>query len=886
MLAITTLRLVDGEIDYTDRSLPETFEHRIRDMNLTLNNFNLAPAARNPLHFTARTPAGEHITWDGSFRLDPFSSEGTIKIDPAATPIYGPYYQRFSQFDVNRGRLGMQAKYRFLPMRSEPVIDVDVDSIVVEDLQLGRAGSEHEFYRVKRGEVSEMYIDLVGRKLTIHRVRAQRGALTVRRAADGSLPIRQALAATLAGNSNGQVELKDSTNQTGLMETLQQILGRAQRQSWTVRLDEFAIEGHEIIWIDQSFAEPVELHAGKIDVTGGPVASEQQYAFPMKLSVQMDDGGLVDLDGEVRPMTPAIDAAVTLQNFDLAQITPYLEKYVQLAVPQGRVTLDGQTELALSPDQSVRLAYRGNAILNDLRVAQQAREGGPSAQVAEMTLSDLTISSRPWKIILPTTQARTIALRQDGDDQPSIKISQATLTELTVSAGGEPWQLQVRQVSLEKPYLLAGLTSEGRFNIRQLLQAWRGDGGETTGDQINARPMQMSLGQVQVSNGSGTVFDRRMEKPVTVDFDRLEATLGDVTLESGEHAQLKVAARINQDGTLHTDGSIEISDPGRFTDLTIKGSALKMNQYRPYVERYLGYAVESGQLKLDVTCKLRSHQLDVEAHLVLSNFYLGQKVQSKYAVDAPVKPGLDLLRDRQGQVELTIPIKGSLAEPEFQLAGLISRAVGGVLAAIATAPFDILASIVASEEEKLDFSFVGFRPGSAELSSQAVDQLDALAQALHQRPAVSLRVTGGLAPDADRLPLKRRKFVMKDVPGEIATDAETPADVPPIDLDAPAYRQVIRQHYQQMQEIKSEERPVGQPNAEDWAEPPFEQMEQAVLTGVEVDPQAFRDLARARLRAVRQQLLKSGRLAADRIELGKPSTTATDQPRVTFEVRS
>lgn len=63
-------------------------------------------------------------------------------------------------------------------------------------------------------------------------------------------------------------------------------------------------------------------------------------------------------------------------------------------------------------------------------------------------------------------------------------------------------------------------------------------------------------------------------------------------------------------------------------------------------------------------------------------------------------------------------------------------------------------------------------------SPQAVDQLDALEQALHKRPAVSLRVTGGLAPDADRLPLKRRKFVMEDVPGEIATDAETAADAP------------------------------------------------------------------------------------------------------------
>lgn len=987
LLAIATLRLVDGKIDYTDRSLPETFKHQLRDIDLTLNNFNLAPAARNPLYFTAQTPAGEYITWDGSLKLNPLSSEGTIKIETAKTPIYEPYYERLGLFDVDRGRLSMHAEYRFLPMRREPVIEADIDSIVVENLKVGRVESEHEFYRLKRGEVSQMHVDLIGRKLTIHRIWANHGALTVRRTADGNLPIRQAFAAILggdpyreaasqasvdedsqAGDISKQVNPKDNADQTGLMGTLQQFLEGTPRQSWMIHLDEFAIEAHALAWIDNSFTEPVELHASKINLTGGPVASEQQYAFPMRLSAQIDDGSSVDLDGKVRPMAPAIDAAVALQNFDLTQINPYLERHTQLAAPQGRVTFDGQAEWALPPDQSVRLTYRGSARLMDLRIAQQAGQDDknrPSVQVAEATVDDLTISDQPWKIVLPTMRTRMIVLRQDGNDQPSVNISQARLTELTVTANpwrmdlvngeltdvivhrgtaeqpvarsaqvmlsslsgsfypltgslerlivaavslaesidtdptfkaetiavsdvaaqGEPWQLQVQEMALEKPYLLAGVTSEGRFNVQQLLAAWRGEGDESTGDQAEAQPAQMKLDRVRVSNGSGKLFDRRMDEPVTVDLDQLEARIDDVTLKVGEQAQLKVAVRLNQDATLQTNGRIEISDPPMFTELSITGSALTMNQYQPYVERYLGYTVESGQLQLDVTCQLRSRQLDARVHLVLSDFYLGQEVQSNYAIDAPVKLALDLLRNQQGQVELTIPIQGSLADPEFQLASLIIRVMGNMLANIATAPFDVLASLVAPEdkEKRPDLSSVSFSPGSTELSPQAVEQLDTLEQALYKRPAVSLRITGGLAPEADRLPLKRRKFVMRDVPGEIVTDVETAADAPAIDRDAPAYHQVIRQHYQQMQEVESKEEPADQLNA-NRAEPSFEQMEQAVLKGVEVEQQAFRDLARSRLRAVRQQLLKSGRLATDRIVLGEPSTTPTDQPRVTFEV--
>lgn len=882
MLVIATVRLVDGEIDYIDRSLPETFEHRVRDIDLTLNDFNLAPAARNLLHFTARTPAGEHIVWDGSFRFDPFSSQGAIKIDPAEPPIYGPYYQRFSRFDISRGRLSMQAQYRFLPMGREPVIDVDVDSIVVEDFKIGRAGSEHDFYRVERGEASKVHVDLVGRTLTIHRIWAKQGVVTIRRAMDGSLPILQAIAATVDGDTNAQANSEDNTELTGLMETLQRILERAQRQAWTVRIDEFEIEGHQIAWIDKGFSEPVELHVSKIDLSGGPVASERQYAFPIRLAAQMDDGSSIELHGKIRPMMPAIDATVLLQNFDLARINPYLERHVPLAVPQGRVTLDGQVELIRPPDQSLQLAYRGNATLENLSVVHRGTPRQPLVRSERVTLTALKGSVSPLKGSLDRLAAAAVSLVESTDGKPIFKAETVSVSDAV--AQGEPWQLQAKQVALEKPYLLAGLTSEDRFNLQQWFQAWRGDHSASSGDQADSQPMQMQLGWVQVSNGSGIVFDRRMDEPVTVDFDRFEATLNNVTLEPGEHAQVRVTARLHRDSPLRTDGSIEIGDPGRFADLTINGSGLPMNQYRPYVERYLGYALESGRMKLDVACRLQSHRLDAEAHLILSDFYLGQKVASDHAVDAPVKLALDLLRDRQGQVELTIPIQGNLAEPEFQFAGLIGRAIGGVLAAITTAPFDILASVVSPDEKGIDLRFVSFRPGSAELSAQAVNRLGVLEQALDQRPAVSLRVVGGLAPAADRLPLKRRKFVMKDVPGEIATGVETAADAPAIDPDAPAYRQVIRRHYQQMRQVGSAAAPAGERNAEGGVEPSFEMMEQAVLAGIEVDPQAFRDLARSRLQAVRQHLLKSGRLAAERVELGESSTTATDRPRVIFEV--
>lgn len=104
-----------------------------------------------------------------------------------------------------------------------------------------------------------------------------------------------------------------------------------------------------------------------------------------------------------------------------------------------------------------------------------------------------------------------------------------------------------------------------------------------------------------------------------------------------------------------------------------------------------------------------------------------------------------LLKDRDGVIDLNLPVGGSLNDPEFSIGGVVLKLIVNLLAKALTAPFALLAG-GGSE----DLSVVEFKPGSVQLADNAAPVLDKVAKALTDRPALRLTVTASADPQAER----------------------------------------------------------------------------------------------------------------------------------------
>ena len=74
-----------------------------------------------------------------------------------------------------------------------------------------------------------------------------------------------------------------------------------------------------------------------------------------------------------------------------------------------------------------------------------------------------------------------------------------------------------------------------------------------------------------------------------------------------------------------------------------------------------------------------------------------------------------LLKDRNGVIDIDLPISGTLDDPQFSIGGVILKALGNLITRIVTAPFTLLANLVGGGGPEL--GYVEFTAGRASLSS-------------------------------------------------------------------------------------------------------------------------------------------------------------------------
>jgi len=230
---------------------------------------------------------------------------------------------------------------------------------------------------------------------------------------------------------------------------------------------------------------------------------------------------------------------------------------------------------------------------------------------------------------------------------------------------------------------------------------------------------------------------------------------------------------------------------------------------------------------------------------------------------------LSLLRDRQGNVALNLPISGSLTDPEFSFPGLVSRVVGGLLRKVATAPFSFLASIAGggasgeaedaateeATEEGLDY--VRFASGLSTLGQDRHRKLRQLAAALEERQAVGLQVIGYADRTADREGLRQERLESALRPG--SDKAETAGDA---DLSEPARHKRLLALYRDW---------VGSTSSAEGLS--TMDLEKLLLERIDVSEAELLILARRRGVTAVEALVEAG-LSGERIKLLAPQFAA------------
>lgn len=847
-----------GRINWLDETLASPAQIRLKDVGLNASAIAMPLTASAPLQFSGTLGLDPSATGASlvMFKGSATDQAAQLTATVAAWPLdmAAKYVGQFllpalsGQLDTQLG-LNWQAATVDKPQ----VLQITAPRIAVSEVQL--AQGKTSLASVKRLALSDVDIDVSGQSFRAASMQLSQPKARVERDADKRWMYERWL--VTRGSAPLPVTAKSNVKPTA--------------PSWAVAINDVLLDGGAMSFSDKAGGKPVafDITAAKARL-GGLVLDDRPAAraqaaklMPLSASLRLATGrfepGRLDFKGSLGLAPLQAKGQLVARRLPVQAFEPYFGGALNIELLRADASFKG-------------------------RVAYRQAPAGPQAEAAgDVVLEDFKANSlTPSEDLLAwkTLNVRGLTVALDPAKATRVDVKETVLTDFFARVIVMP-DGRINLQDLMKPPVPADAASASA----SVEAAERIAGGTVTTstapvtDAATAAGPQpiISFGPISLINGSVRFSDRFIKPNYSADLSALTGKLSafssvaprapDGTLAAPAMADLELRGKAQGTASLEILGKLNPLAKPLALDITGKVRDLELPPLSPYAVRYSGYGIERGKLSVDVNyVVLPDGRLTASNKLVLNQLSFGDKVEGSTA-SLPVKLAVALLADRNGVIDLDLPISGSLNDPQFRLGPIIVKVILNVIVKAITAPFSLLAHALGGGGEEL--SMVGFPAGSAQLSGEAKSGLDKVAKALVDRPALRLTVVGTSSLDAEgegfkreRLDElvraeKRRQGAKEGVKAEAAsiTPAEYPALLKEVykRADYPKPRNLIG---------LAKDQPVAE-------------MEKLLLANIKVSDEAMHALAVQRGMAVKDYLA-SRDLPADRLFLGAVKAVPAD----------
>jgi hypothetical protein len=382
------------------------------------------------------------------------------------------------------------------------------------------------------------------------------------------------------------------------------------------------------------------------------------------------------------------------------------------------------------------------------------------------------------------------------------------------------------------------------------------------------RPL-IRIGQIELARGNVYFTDNFIKPNYTANMTGLSGTVTALASDSPEPATLALTGKIDDEAPLDISGRLNPLAPKLLLDIEGRTKGVDLPRLTPYSVKYAGYPITKGKLSMEVHYQVENEKLTATNHLFLDQLTFGERVESPTATKLPVLLAVKLLTNSRGEIDIHLPISGTLNDPKFSIGGIIVQVIINLLTKVVTAPFTLLAGAFGGGEE---LGYVEFAPGAAVLAPDQIKRVDALSKALNERPALRVDIIGRVDPAADAEGVRQAKVEAKLKAAKVRQlvrsggAAVDPATVTISNEERPALVAAV---------YSSEEIPDKPRNFLGLAKSvPAQEMEQLLHKHLAATPDDLRALANQRASAVRNRLEAEGKVSRERLFLVEPKLTA------------
>ncbi|MGC1521185.1 MAG: DUF748 domain-containing protein, partial [Steroidobacteraceae bacterium] len=262
-----------------------------------------------------------------------------------------------------------------------------------------------------------------------------------------------------------------------------------------------------------------------------------------------------------------------------------------------------------------------------------------------------------------------------------------------------------------------------------------------------AAPMPMTVRKIVLHAGAADFADLSLQPNFATGIQSIEGTVTGLSSKPNSRAKVDIHGAVDQFSPVTITGEVNVLSAALYTDIGLSFRNLELSTFNPYSGKFAGYNITKGKLTTELHYKVDGRKLDAQHHIIVDQLEFGAKTESKDAVSLPIKLAVALLKDRNGVIDLNVPVTGTLDDPKFRLGAVIWKVFVNILEKAVTAPFALLGSLFGGGP---DLQFIDFSPGASSLDPAAADKARAIVKALNGRPQLKIDVPIAAVDELDR----------------------------------------------------------------------------------------------------------------------------------------
>ena len=698
-IRIGSLKVTSARLDFSDHSRRQPFATVVGPASFTVTDFRTVSEKGAPYSFTAVTEAGEKLAWTGTLQAQPLSSAGELRLENIVLAKYAPYYAEQFQAELTEGLLFLRGRYELNLTKDARVMKLLDGALQLRGVKVQESATHELAVELPAFDLAGVQADALKQKVSADTIMFTGGHLHMRREADGSINLLNMLKPPVPAASAPAPAATTPTAATAATPVAKP----------DVMIGEMGLKDFKIDVTDLAAPRPAQLALSDLQLTLKNVTLADGATMPLQMSLSWAPQGTVSVDGTVAvfPQVKA-DLMTNVTAFALLPLSPYLEQFANVRITQGTVTSALTVQAALPAGQAPTASVTG-----EIKVEQFGLVDGVHneelAGFGSFALNGLKVDV-----------AEQIALSLD-------------------------------EVVIAGPYARVVVNGDRTLNLAGIAKSAPAPVTPEPAAPAVAAPAgpasRITIGKVVISDGDYRFTDRSITPAVQMAINQFGGTIAGLSSESLAKADVDLKATVDGSGPVAITGQLDPLGAHPTVELMVDFKNVDLQPLSPYSGKYAGFELARGKLAVDVKLLVDGKKIDSANVVTLNQFTFGAATNSPDATGLPVRLGVALLKDMNGNIVIDLPVQGSTDDPNFRIGRVVMRVIVNLLTKAAVSPFALLGSMFGGGGDELGFQ--EFVVGTAILQPTEIAKLETMVKALTNRPGLSLDIEGSYDAAAD-----------------------------------------------------------------------------------------------------------------------------------------